>query len=230
MKINVFLPCRKGSQRILNKNTKPFGKFKNGLLEIKLKHLIQSNLIDRIYLSTNDDEILAYAKNLNHKKLVLHKRDEKLASNTASADDLINHAYELIQDGEILWTHVTSPFFTDRDYNKVVKTYTKVLQDGFDSLVSVTPLKGFFWNENGPINYDIKVKNWPPTQETQTIYELNSAVFLANASIYKNLKNRMGIKPYFYETDKIKGFDIDWKEDFLMGEAILKANLVNGGG
>ena len=28
----------------------------------------------------------------------------------------------------------------------------------------------------------------------------------------------------FFETNKIKGFDIDWEEDFLMAEALLKTD------
>ncbi|ELB3229881.1 acylneuraminate cytidylyltransferase family protein, partial [Campylobacter coli] len=48
MKVSVFLPCRKGSQRVKNKNMRVFGDFQNGLLEIKLKHLIKSQMIDKI--------------------------------------------------------------------------------------------------------------------------------------------------------------------------------------
>ena len=39
--IAVFLPVRKGSKRVENKNTKPFAGFQNGLLELKLKQLIK---------------------------------------------------------------------------------------------------------------------------------------------------------------------------------------------
>ncbi|EOU3161774.1 hypothetical protein ACNVGH_001262 [Campylobacter coli] len=224
MKVSVFLPCRKGSQRVKNKNMRVFGDFQNGLLEIKLKHLIKSQMIDKIYLSSNDENVLNYAKSLKHANIILDKRSDSLASDKVSADDLIMYAYNLIQEGEILWTHVTSPFFTHVDYDCAIARYMKALNEGYDSLMSVTPMQGFFWDKSGSLNYDIKLKKWPATQETGVIYELNSAVFLTNAKVYKEMRNRIGIKPFLFETNKIKGFDIDWEEDFLMAEALLKTD------
>ena len=227
MQISVFLPCRLGSQRVPKKNTKPFAKFKHGLLELKLKQLLESKLISKIYLSSNDDFVLDYAKSLNEQKIILHKRNEFLCSNKVSADELVAHALYLIRKDEILWTHVTSPFFEASDYDEAILSYKKALKQGFDSLMSVTALKGFFWDKQTTINYDRKDKKWPPTQDTKPIYEVNSAIFLANANIYKKFKDRIGENPFFYEVDKIKGLDIDYKEDFEMAEMIYNAR---GGG
>ena len=44
----VFLPCRKGSQRVPNKNTRPFAGVDGGLLRIKLEELLKAKLIDKI--------------------------------------------------------------------------------------------------------------------------------------------------------------------------------------
>ncbi len=54
MSITVFLPTRKGSQRVKNKNTKPFAEYKGGLLELKLKQLSLID-VDQVILSTNDE-------------------------------------------------------------------------------------------------------------------------------------------------------------------------------
>jgi len=56
--ISCFLPCRKGSERVPRKNTKPFASFHNGLIQIKLKQLLACKLIDNIFVSSDDDEIL----------------------------------------------------------------------------------------------------------------------------------------------------------------------------
>ena len=37
--ISIFIPIRKNSKRIKNKNIKKIGKFKYGLTEIKINHL-----------------------------------------------------------------------------------------------------------------------------------------------------------------------------------------------
>ena len=44
MKINVFLPCKKNSSRLKNKNKRKFADIDFGLVKIKLNHLINSKL------------------------------------------------------------------------------------------------------------------------------------------------------------------------------------------
>jgi CMP-N-acetylneuraminic acid synthetase len=224
--VNVFLPCRKGSERVPKKNIKRFAGFKHGLIEIKLKQLIDSKNIDAIYLSTNDDEILDYAASLNNEKIVLHKRLEGLSSSQTSTDQLVAHALDLIKEGEILWTHVTSPFLTAQTYDQIIGKYFDVKNKGFDSLMTTNLIHGFLWNQNNPINYDREKEKWPRTQTLVPLHEINSAVFLANAKIYKNHDDRIGNTPFLYPLDKIQGFDIDWEDDFNIAQAILQAGLV----
>jgi CMP-N-acetylneuraminic acid synthetase len=225
MFINVFLPCRKGSERVPKKNIKPFAGFKNGLIDIKLKQLIEAKNIDAIYLSTNDDEILDFAASLNNPKIILHKRIEELSSSQTSTDQLVSHALDLIKDGEILWTHVTSPFLTAQAYDQIIEKYLAEKNKGFDSLMTTNLIHGFLWNQNGPINYDREKEKWPRTQTLEPIHEINSAVFLANADIYKQYDDRIGKKPYLYSLDKVQGFDIDWQDDFNIAQAMVQAGL-----
>ena len=226
MKVTVFLPCRKGSQRVPKKNIKPFGKFQNGLIEIKLKHLLAASKIDKVILSTNDEEIIEYAESLKHEKLQIHKREEKLAGNTTSTDDLIGHALDLIPEGVILWTHVTSPFMDSQLYDDIISKYEEVTESGYDSLMTTSLVHGFLWNEKEPINYDRKKEKWPRTQTIEPLHEVNSAVFLNSANNYRVLDDRIGKKPYLYTLGKIEGFDIDWEDDFKIAECILDAGIV----
>ena len=57
-KVAFFLPARKGSQRVKNKNTRTFAGIEGGLLANKLRQLIATERIDEIILSTNDEECL----------------------------------------------------------------------------------------------------------------------------------------------------------------------------
>lgn len=225
MNVNVFLPCRKGSERVPKKNIKTFAQFENGLIEIKLKQLLEANKIDKIYLSTNDDEILDYADSLNEAKIILHKRSEHLSSSQTSTDQLVAHALELIQKGDILWTHVTSPFLTAQNYDQIIEEYLEVKKQGYDSLMTTNLIHGFLWNETGPINYDRTTEKWPRTQTLEPIHEVNSAVFLTNAEIYQKLDDRIGQHPYLYPLDKIQGFDIDWEDDFKIAQAIVQSGI-----
>lgn len=227
MIINCFLPCRSGSQRLPNKNIRAIAGFQYGLIEIKLRQLSEVRTINSIVLSTDDPEIIRFAASLNIAKLIIHKRADCLATNQTSTDNLIMHASELIKQGHILWTHVTSPFLTAGTYQEIIKKYFAVVKEGYDSLMTTTLLKNFVWDDNGPVNYDRNIEKWPRTQTLKPLYEVNSAVFIASAKIYNQMQDRIGIKPYFYPLDKIRGTDIDWPEDFKVAEALLNSKIAN---
>ena len=225
MAVFAFLPCRKGSERVPKKNIKPFNKFENGLVELKLKQLLGCAAIDKVILSTNDNEILDYAATIKNERLVIHKRDDALCSSSTSTDELVAHALSLVPEGHILWTHVTSPFINSAQYELIIKDYFEKLETGFDSLMTTSLIHGFLWNNNGPINYDRSKEKWPRTQTIEPIYEINSAVFLNSAANYLTLNDRIGNNPYLYAMDKIIAHDIDWPEDFVIAEAIANNGL-----
>ena len=223
MSMNVFLPCRKGSERVVRKNIKPISIYDYGLIEIKLRQLLSAKKIEKIFLSTNDDEILDYAKNIDD-RIILHKRSEKLSSNETSTDDLILHAKNLIGKGDILWTHVTSPFLNGSDYDSMIDSYYNAINDGHDSLMTVVPVRGFIWRDGSPINYDRLIEKWPRTQTIRPMFEVSNGGFIANIENYENLQDRVGDKIYLYSLDKIKSMDVDWEDDFKLVELIINSN------
>lgn len=225
-KITCFLPCRAGSQRVLRKNIKPFAGFEFGLIQIKLQQLLASELIDEVVLSTNDDDIIAYARSLGAPALRIHKRIENLSSSSTSTDQLVAHALELIPEGHILWTHVTSPFITKKHYDQIIRVYLDQLGEGYDSLMTTTAIHGFLWKKEGPINYDRTVEKWPRTQTLEPIQEVNSGAFLASSEVYRELDDRIGRRPYLYPIDKLTSHDIDWPEDFVVAECMAEKGLV----
>lgn len=224
--VTAFLPCRAGSQRVPRKNIKPFAHVEHGLIEIKLGQLVASTEIDEIVLSTNDTEILEYADSWKSEKLRLHERAAALASSETSTDQLVAHALDLVGDGHILWTHVTSPFITARHYDEILTTYRTKLAGGYDSLMTTTEIHGFLWQDERPMNYDRAVEKWPRTQTMKPVHEVNSGVFLAPADVYRTLDDRIGELPYLYAMDKLVSHDIDWPEDFVVGETMLEKGLV----
>lgn len=225
MTIHAFLPCRKGSERVPRKNIKPFNHYEHGLVQLKLEQLLSCDRIDEVVLSTNDEDILEFASTLCHGKLRLHRRNDVLCSSATSTDELVAHAVELIPDGDILWTHVTSPFINSSVYNSVIEHYHQCLLQGYDSLMTTTLLHGFLWNNEGPVNYDRLIEKWPRTQTIAPLHEINSGVFLNSATNYKTYSDRIGSNPYLFPMDKITAHDIDWHEDFVIAEALAKNGL-----
>lgn len=225
-KVTSFLPCRAGSQRVVRKNIKPFASYKHGLIEIKLHQLLAAEGIDEVVLTTNDADLLAYAESLDEPRLRLHRRAEELSSSATSTDQLVAHALELIPEGHILWTHVTSPFITAAHYDDVIRAYWEKREQGYDSLMTTTANHGFLWQDEQPMNYDRTIEKWPRTQTLAPVHEVNSGAFLAPADLYRELDDRIGRRPYLYLMDKFTSFDIDWPEDFVIAECLVEKGLV----
>ena len=61
-KIAFFLPTRKGSERVKNKNTRPFAGSEGGLVENKIKQILATKYIDEILFSSNDEKCIAVAE------------------------------------------------------------------------------------------------------------------------------------------------------------------------
>ena len=218
--ITVFLPCRLGSQRVPDKNIRNFAGIEGGLLRIKLDQLCKVNSIDSIILSSNDARVLDFAAKYSDSRLVLDERPDELGRSTTTTDELIQYVPKIIREGDILWTHVTSPFFNDLDYEQVIKCYYEKIKTGYDSLMTVFKVQGFIWNKNGPLNYNREPLNWPMTQNLEPLYEVDSAVFLSNLESYINYNDRIGQRPFLFEQDKNKSIDIDWPEDFTFAEKL----------
>ena len=225
-KVAAFLPCRKGSQRIKNKNIRTFAGIDGGLVKIKLLQLSKVNSIEKIYLSTNDEEVIEITKKLNIDNLIIDIRPEYLCASETTTDELIKYVPNLIQNEHILWTHVTSPFIDDLVYeNAIMQYYSLLRKSENDSLMSVTELKKFIWDKKGPVNYNRDNRKWPFTQSINPLFEVNSGIFISSRNNYLKLSDRIGETPFYFILDNIKSFDIDWQEDFQIAELLFKKCL-----
>ncbi len=226
MKVTCFLPCRAGSERVINKNTRQFAGIEGGLLRIKLNQLVSCDHIEKIVLSTDDQKVIDVAK-LFGGKVKIDIRPPELATSDAKTDDLVRYVSTIISDPHILWTHVTSPFTNETLYSKAINEYFSALKSNSnDSLMSVTLLRTHIWNREGsPINYDRKIEKWPRSQWVEPLMEVNSAIFINSRKNYIDLEDRIGLKPMFFEMDQIESLDIDYEDDFLLAESIYKFKM-----
>lgn len=225
MGLTVFLPCRIGSERVPDKNTRRFGDWDHGLIEFKLRQLEEARLVDSVVVSTNDPWIYAnsrrweYTRRKKTRRLYqiadAHWRDPSLCENTTSTDDLILHAAELIPEGDILWTHCTSPFITADIYDAMIQAYRE--PGDHDSLMTVQRAQGFYWRDNAPVNYSRDADRWPRTQTIEPMDKITSGAFIAPADTYRN-GDRIGVCPKMFEVDAVAGMDIDTLEDFALAE------------
>lgn len=216
---------RAGSERIHRKNTRKFAGFEGGLCKIKIEQLLHCDRVDKIYVSTDDPEVIDICKNIKSRKVEVIIRPSELAASSASTDDLIKYVPKIIPDGHILWTHVTSPFIGPKIYNEMIKVYFDNIVN-FDSLMTVTEIQKFIWKNGHPLNYDRSVEKWPRTQTLRPLLEVNSGAFITSKNVYKNNLDRIGENPYLFKLSGEVAFDIDWMPDFKIAEAIYRRMVV----
>lgn len=222
-KIAFFLPTRKGSERVKNKNTRPFAGIDGGLVENKLQQLLATKFIDEILFSSNDETCMKVAsKYSNDSRLRIIPRPEKLCLSSTNLQDLICYVPTITNADHILWGHVTTPLVGAEQYDEGVRLYLDKLDEGYDSLVGVKELKNFLLDKTGRLINNTTDILWPRTQDLEPLYEINHTMFLAKREVYTEQKNRIGRKPLLHIMDEIHGFDIDWPDDFVIAEMLYK--------
>ena len=223
-KIQAFLPVRSGSERVPNKNTKPFSEGGESLLQIKLAQLIASDLFDSIILSTDDPTAMSQAEEFENSQIRVKTRPDFLCSSSAKIEDLSKYAGVICETDDVLWTHVTSPFFDAGSYRRAVQMLEVRKPEGFDSMASVTTHKGYFiGSRNEPLFNHQGWRNWPRTQDLEPFAEINSALFIVSRERLLG-GARLGVNPLFLGFSRLEGVDIDTEWDWNY------ARWIQGGG
>ncbi len=226
--ITVFLPCRAGSTRVPDKNTRPFAGHDGGLLGLKLDQLERLAGIDCVIVDSNDLVVLERAEDRRthwkgHAALEVRARPDALGRSATTTDALIGHALDTVDARTLMWTHVTSPMMDARAYAEVLDAWHGRDPDRHDSLMTVTPLRAFLWDADGPLSYRRDPVRWPRTQDIAPIYEVSSGAFLVPMDVGRRCRDRIGERPLLHPVSRIMSLDVDWEDDFLLAEAAYRA-------
>lgn len=230
--ISFFIPIRKNSKRIINKNIKPLPGLKFGLTELKIKQLGKFRFLFSKYFKTNLEIVISsdcpkVLKFANHFKWIkIFKRNKSLATDD-SLDKLIKYVPSVCKNDYILWTHVTSPLFNEMDYIEFIRFFfkNKTKKNYSRSAFSADAIQKFLINDKGNwISHNYKKKKWPRTQDLSPLYIVNSAAFIAKRSVYIKEKDRICKKPMAIVSRINSGFDIDNIEEFkaLKNESLVR--------
>jgi CMP-N-acetylneuraminic acid synthetase len=221
MKYRIFIPVRKGSERVKGKNTRPFAGLQGGLLKLRLEALIPLGI--PIIVSTDDEDCINIVRSMNSPTVSIDYRPKKLCSSSTLVSDLIDYVTQLFQPGEVvIWCHVTAPFLKTATYLSAIQRFEQSMQN--DSLMTVTRIQQFLWDDDSKqcINNIDGSERWPRTQDLKPLFEINHAFYIIPLDRMKFLHDRIGTTPFLYELDRIESFDIDWEDDFLLAERLYK--------
>lgn len=216
MKVKALVAVRSGSVRVQNKNIKPFAG--STLLDLKLQQLKRIPNLDGVVVNSNSDEMLAIAEKYGCEAV---KRDEYYASNSVSMSDVYKNMAENFSGDIVAYINVTNPLLKDETIVKAIETYKKFMESGeFDSLNSAHLIKEFMFQNNLPINYDLR--HQPRSQDLPDIAALNFAISIISKEKMIECKNVVGYKPNIYVIDEVEATDIDNPIDFEFAEFVYK--------
>lgn len=217
--ITAVIPVRAGSRRMKNKNIASF----NGttLLEHKIEVLKRVPEISRIVVSSDSEYMLALAE--AHGALT-HKRPiEYCDEQTKTFGEVVRFVCSSVEGDHILWTPCTCPLIYPKLYSQAISCYWKVRNDGYDSLMSVEPLKRYLWDETGPINYELGLKH-VPSQQLPNLYIVTNGILLAPREKMIEWAYFFGPHPYKFVLDKLTSVDIDDELDLIHAQAWFERN------
>jgi CMP-N,N'-diacetyllegionaminic acid synthase len=213
-KMTAVVAVRAGSQRIKNKNIRPFSD--TNLLELKLQLLIKVKNIDEIIVNSDSDAMLKIAEKYNVKA---QKREAYFASSEATNSDFHKHIGEVTNSDFIFLAPVCSPFISVKRHEEAIDLF---LNSDCDSLTSCELVKGHLWLDGTPINYSLE--NVPNSQDLPDIKKLNYGISITEKKSMIKRKSVVGLNPKFIIIDEIESTDIDDPVTFKTAE-VLYENL-----
>lgn len=220
----ALIPARGGSKGIPRKNIKLFNS--KPLIFWSIKAAIESDFVDRVIVSTDDEEIAEIAKSLSAEVPFL--RPKELAQDNSSTIDTVIHALNNLQNvNDILLLQPTSPLRRTKDINKIFQLRTKKNKSSAVSISDSGKNIDLFFamdsqNMIHPISNNFKLM---PRQKYKRLYNVNGALYLSTRdSFIKNLSFFTSKTLGYIMPDKYS-IDIDTQLDWDFAEFLMKKLL-----
>ena len=217
----AIIPARGGSKGLPKKNIKKFlGK---PLIEHSINYAKESNYIEEIILTTDDQEIKKVGESNN---ITVVDRPKNISGDEATTESAIEHVISLFEfpiDTTIILLQPTSPLRPKNSLDKMIKIFNEKL---YDSMLTLSPIHPLTWkNNNNKIESMYNHLNRPRRQdfnEEDLIYDENGSVYIFTNKIFTEKSNRLGGKIGHYIFDEEYGKQIDTPLDFELLETIGK--------
>ncbi|WLR39938.1 hypothetical protein P3269_05165 [Campylobacter jejuni] len=107
--------------------------------------------------------------------------------------------------------------------------YIEIIQNEYDSLITIYKFKHYLLDENGPINFQMGLKHQNSEYLPALDFFTNGILFAPIESVKKWHYN-YGPKAYRFEVNQKASIDIDTKYDYLAALAWLDEDRLMGGG
>ncbi|MGB5417699.1 cytidylyltransferase domain-containing protein [Algibacter sp.] len=217
MKKIGFIPLRKGSKGIPNKNKRKM--VGRPLFTWVLGEAIFSDL-DEVIVYTDDEAIIDFIEKEYHwtNKVKAITRSKSSATDTALTETaMIEYSESIDYNFDVFCLlQATSPFTKKEDINACLSE----LNNGFDSALTVVNTHRFLWDKNGkPLNYNPLKR--PRRQDFEGLLIENGAVYAVTKHALQSHKNRIGDKTAVITMPEDSFLEIDSESDWIAVESLL---------
>lgn len=225
-----IIPARGGSKGIPRKNIIDLGGYP--LIAWTIIRARNSKFIDRLILSSEDDEIIQIAKEFGCE--VPFKRPKNLATDEASSVAVTLHALKKLNynssDKYFLLLQPTSPFRRTDTIDEMIKF---TIDNEFPYVMSVSNI------EKSPYHIYLKNENYllKPlfNEETKTTRRQdlpqavvsNGVLYMAQSTFFNQVKTYKPKKIYYFKTSKLESIDIDGKKHLDHARSLIDENKVD---
>lgn len=217
--IKALIPVRAGSQRVKNKNIRPFAN--SSLLEIKIKQLLSIKELDGVVVNSENDEMLDIARSLGAET---YKRNDYYASSTVSINEVYRNIGETTKSDIIVYANATNPLLKNESVSNAINAFINK-DPQYDTLNSAHLIKEFMWLNEKPLNYELD--SMPKSQNLPNIYALNFALNIFERKYAIDNSSIVGKHPLLFELDEIEATDIDNEIDFEFAEFLYNRYRMN---
>lgn len=222
----AIIPARGGSKRLPRKNVLALaGK---PLIAWTIESAVSSKLIDRVVVSTDDDEIANVST--EYGASVPFLRPEHLASDTATSNDVILHALDALDEefDIVVLLQPTSPL---RKQFHIDEALELLISKAGEGIISVTacehsPLWANTLPSDGEMDGFLDALSNRRSQELPQYYRLNGAIYCFNVgSIRRNEGIFFGKSVFSYVLPSECSVDIDSEYDFDFATFLIERSL-----
>ena len=218
----AIIPARGGSKRLPDKNIKLLGG--KPLISHSIEAALKAKSISAVMVSSDSEQILNIASSYN--EVIIHQREKTLASDTATALELVEHIYINLKDEYSFITLMlpTCPFRNSKHLDEGFS----LLEDSDDGVISVTSYE-FPISLNVPVNENyIELSENSPlitgntrSQNHEPSYRPNGGFYISKWSSFDKYRNFWKGDVKYYLMNRIHSIDIDDQIDLNIANMIF---------
>ena len=215
--IVALVPVKASSERVKNKNTRPFDD--TNLFELKLRQLKSVKGFSNIVVSSEDERLLSIAAD---KGFDVHRRDPKYSTSTVPMSEVYSYIASEIKGEHIAWVNVTNPLAESKVYVDAIQIYED-MDPKFDCLLSAYEVKEYLFHNGSPVNF--KPNPWPRSQDLEDVCAISFVINILKRQDMIKWGSCVGSNPYFYLLDPVISTDVDFQWNFDFCEMMYKKRL-----